>query len=78
MLNRRGFIASLVAAACAPSWAAPLRRYFQPAITSRTVGGINRANFSFWRNQQTSAAQTAAAVERLRAALRQSYDGSRL
>ena len=44
------------------------------APTSGTVGGINRANFSFWRNQQTSGAQTSAAFDNLRAAMRSVYN----
>jgi hypothetical protein len=39
-----------------------------------TVGGINAANFSFWRNQQTSGAQTASAFDNLRAAMRSIYN----
>ena len=39
-----------------------------------TVGGINRANFSFWRNQQTSGAQTSAAYDNLRATMRSIYN----
>jgi hypothetical protein len=44
------------------------------APTSGTVGGINRANFSFWRNQQTSGAQSSAAFDNLRAAMRSIYN----
>lgn len=42
--------------------------------TTGTVGGINRANFSFWRNQQTSGAQTASDFDNLRAAMRSIYN----
>jgi hypothetical protein len=42
--------------------------------TSGTVGGINRANFSFWRNQQTAGTQSAAAYDNLRAAMRSIYN----
>ena len=42
--------------------------------TTGTVGGINRANFSFWRNQQTSGAQTTSAFDNLRAAMRSIYN----
>ena len=35
-----------------------------------TVGGINRANFSFWRNQQTSGAKASSAFDNLRSAMR--------
>ena len=42
--------------------------------TSGTVGGINRANFSFWRNQQTSGAKTTSAFDNLRATMRSIYN----
>ena len=42
--------------------------------TTGTVGGINRANFSFWRNQQTAGTQSAAAFDNLRAAMRSIYN----
>ena len=42
--------------------------------TTGTVGGINRANFTFWRNQQTSGAQSSAAYDNLRAAMRSIYN----
>jgi hypothetical protein len=42
--------------------------------TTGTVGAINRANFSFWRSQQTSGVQTAAAFDNLRAAMRSIYN----
>ena len=42
--------------------------------TTGTVEGINRANFSFWRNQQTSGAQTASAFDNLRASMRSIYN----
>lgn len=38
--------------------------------TTGTVGGINRANFSIWRNQQTSGAQSVSAYDNLRASMR--------
>jgi hypothetical protein len=38
--------------------------------TTGTVGGVNRASFSFWRNKQTSGAKTATAFDNLNAALR--------
>ncbi len=44
------------------------------APTSGTVGGINRANFSFWRNQQTLGTQSAAAFDNLRASMRSIYN----
>jgi hypothetical protein len=44
------------------------------APTTGTVGGINRANFSFWRNKQTSGVQSAAAFDNLRAAMRSIYN----
>jgi hypothetical protein len=39
-----------------------------------TVGAINAATFSFWRNQQTSGAQSASAFDNLRAAMRTIYN----
>lgn len=39
-----------------------------------TVQGINRANFSFWRNQQASGAQTTSAFDNLRAVMRNIYN----
>src|SRR3990167_113116 len=44
------------------------------APTSRTVGAINRANFSFWRSQQTSGAKTTSAYDNLRATMRTIYN----
>src|SRR3990167_3156512 len=40
------------------------------------VGGINRANFSFWRNQQASGAKTTSAFDNLRAVMRSIYNQS--
>jgi hypothetical protein len=42
--------------------------------TSGTVGGINRSNFTFWRNQSTSGANSSAAFDNLRAAMRSIYN----
>ena len=42
--------------------------------TTGSVGQINRATFSFWRNQQTSGAKTATAFDNLRAAMRSVYN----
>ena len=42
--------------------------------TTGTVHGINRANFSFWRNQQTSGAKTTSAFDNLRATMRSIYN----
>src|SRR3990167_9009959 len=42
--------------------------------TTGTVGAINRANFSFWRNQQTSGAKTTSAFDNLRASMRSIYN----
>lgn len=39
-----------------------------------TVGAINRATFTFWRNQQTSGVKTTSAFDNLRAALRSIYN----
>lgn len=42
--------------------------------TSGTVGGIDRGSFTFWRNQQTSGAQTTSAFDNLRASMRSIYN----
>ena len=44
--------------------------------TTGTVGAINAATFSFWRNQQTSGALSASAFDNLRAAMRSIYNSS--
>ena len=41
--------------------------------TTGSVGGINRANFSFFRNQQTSGAQTSSDFDNLRSSMRSIY-----
>lgn len=51
-----------------------LQHIIATAPTTGTVGGINRANFSFWRNKQTSGAQTTSAYDNLRAAMRSIYN----
>lgn len=38
--------------------------------TTGTVGGINRATYTFWRSQQTSGAKTTTAYDNLRSAMR--------
>lgn len=43
------------------------------SATTGTVQGISRVSYSFWRNQQTSGAQTSAAYDNLRAAMRTMY-----
>ena len=42
--------------------------------TTGTVGGINRAAFTFWRNRQTSGAKTTTAFDNLRGAMRTTYN----
>jgi len=42
--------------------------------TTGTAGQINRATFSFWRNQQTSGAKTSTAFDNLRASMRSIYN----
>lgn len=42
--------------------------------TTGTVQGINRANFSWWRNQQTAGTQTTSAFDNLRASMRSIYN----
>jgi hypothetical protein len=42
--------------------------------TSGTVGAINRATYSFWRNQQASGALTATAFDNLKSTMRSIYN----
>lgn len=42
--------------------------------SSGTVGGINRATHSFWRNQQSSGAKSSTAFDNLRATMRTVYN----
>ena len=42
--------------------------------TTGTVQGINRANYSFWRNQQTAGTKTTSAFDNLRASMRSVYN----
>lgn len=42
--------------------------------TTGTVQGINRATFSFWRNQSTSGAKTTSTFDNLRASMRSIYN----
>jgi len=42
--------------------------------TTGSVGGINRATFSFWRNQQASGAKTTSAYDNLASALKTVYN----
>jgi hypothetical protein len=51
-----------------------LQAIIATAPTSGTVGGINRASFSFWRNQQTSGAKTSTAFDNLRSTMRTVYN----
>jgi hypothetical protein len=51
-----------------------LQNIISATPTTGTVGGINRANFAFWRNKQTSGAQTTSAFDNLRAAMRSIYN----
>jgi hypothetical protein len=44
------------------------------APTTGTVGSINRATYSFWRNQQTAGTQTSSAFDNLRGAMRTIYN----
>ena len=44
--------------------------------TTGTVGGINRAIFPFWRNRQTSGANTGTAFNALRGAMRTIYNNT--
>lgn len=51
-----------------------LQHIVPATTTSGTVGGINRANFSFWRNKSAAGTQSAAAYDNLRAAMRSVYN----
>lgn len=42
--------------------------------TTGTVGGINRANFTFWRNRQTAGTNSGTAYNQLRGAMRTIYN----
>lgn len=42
--------------------------------TTGTVGGINGASFSWWRNRQNSGAQTSTAFDNLRSAMRTTFN----
>lgn len=46
-----------------------LQKLISITPTTGTVGGVNRANFSFHRNKQTSGAKTSTAYDNLRSAL---------
>ena len=49
---------------------AGLQSIIATAPTTGTVGGINRATYSFWRSRQTSGAQTSSAFDNLRSSMR--------
>lgn len=51
-----------------------LAKVISATPTTGTVGGINRATFSFWRNQQTSGAKTSTAFDNLRSTMRTVYN----
>jgi hypothetical protein len=42
--------------------------------TTGTVGSINRASFTFWRNQQTSGAKSSTSFDNLKSAMRSIYN----
>lgn len=44
--------------------------------TTGTVGGINRGTFTFWRNRQTSGANSGTAYNQLRGAMRTMYNST--
>lgn len=46
-----------------------LAKIISTTPTSGTVGGINRATFTFWRNRQASGAKTSTAFDNLRSTL---------
>lgn len=51
-----------------------LQNIISTTPTTGTVGGINRANFAFWRNKQTAGTQSVSAFDNLRAAMRSIYN----
>lgn len=51
-----------------------LAKHVSSTPTTGTVGGINAATFSTWRNRQTSGAKTATAFDNYRAALTSIYN----
>lgn len=53
-----------------------LRALVSSTPTTGTVENINRATFSFWRNQQASGAQTTTAFDNLRAVMRAQYNSA--
>ena len=53
-----------------------LQLLIDPTPSTGTVGTINAATFSFWRNQQASGAQTASAFDNLRSSMRNIYNSS--
>jgi len=53
-----------------------LQHIVATAPSTGTVGGINRANFSFWRNRQSSGAKTSTAYDNLRSTMITVYNDS--
>lgn len=51
-----------------------LQKIISSSPTSGTVGGINRATFSFWRNQQLAGTNSGTAFNNLRSAMRTVYN----
>lgn len=51
-----------------------LKQIISATPTTGTVGGINRANFAFWRNKQTTGTQTTTAFDNLRSSMRSIYN----
>lgn len=51
-----------------------IKQIISTTPTTGTVGSINRANFAFWRNKQTSGAQTSSAFDNLRSSMRSIYN----
>jgi hypothetical protein len=53
-----------------------LQQLISSTPTTGTVGAINAANFAFWRNQQSSGAQSSSAFDNLRAVMRSVYNSA--
>ena len=51
-----------------------IKQIISATPTTGTVGGINRANFSFWRNKQTAGTKTTNAFDNLRSSMRSIYN----
>jgi hypothetical protein len=51
-----------------------IQKIISSTPTTGTVGGVNRATFSFWRNRQNSGAKTTTIYDNLRSAMRTTWN----